>query len=98
QGADERKFSMELYGPGKALCEKIIAEAFPGHAAIIRPGLIVGPGDFSDRCTDWPARIDRGGEVLGPGDPDAPVQFIDSRDLAAWIIRMVEDGHSGTYN
>src|SRR5262249_23459799 len=68
------------------------------HSAIIRPGLIVGPGDFSDRFTYWPARIDRGGEVLAPGAPESPVQFIDARDLGAWIIKVVEDGHVGIYN
>ena len=97
-GADERQFKMELYGPGKARCEQIIAEAFPGHATIVRPGLIVGPGDYSDRFTYWPVRIDKGGEVLAPGVPNSPVQFIDARDLGAWIVKMIEDGHSGTYN
>jgi 2'-hydroxyisoflavone reductase len=98
EGADERKFVPANYGSGKALCEKLINEAFPGHATIVRPGLIVGPGDFSDRFTYWPVRIEKGGEVLAPGDPNSPVQFIDSRDLGNWIVTMVEDGHTGTYN
>jgi 2'-hydroxyisoflavone reductase len=60
--------------------------------------LIVGPGDETDRFTYWPVRIDRGGEVLAPGNPSDPVQFIDARDLAEWTIRMAEQGATGTYN
>jgi len=86
------------YGPLKALAEKEAERAFPGRATIVRPGLIVGPGDRSDRFTYWPARIDRGGEVLAPGDPTDPVQIIDARDLGAWMIRLVEDGVSGVFN
>ncbi|MGH7176163.1 MAG: NAD-dependent epimerase/dehydratase family protein [Tepidisphaeraceae bacterium] len=97
-GADERQFAMELYGAHKAKCEEIVMQAFPGHATVIRPGLIVGPGDYSDRFTYWPVRIDRGGEVLAPGSPDSPVQFIDARDLGQWIVQVVEDGHVGIYN
>ena len=65
---------------------------------IIRPGLIVGPRDETDRFTYWPVRVDRGGEVLAPGDPGDPVQFIDARDLAEWTIRMVENRETGIYN
>ena len=64
-----------LYGPLKALSEKEVEKWFPGKALIIRPGLIVGPGDQTDRFTYWPVRIDRGGEVLAPGDPSDPVQI-----------------------
>ena len=56
----------------------------------------MGPRDETDRFTYWPVRIDRGGEVLAPGDPNDPVQFIDGRDLAEWTIRMVENGETGT--
>lgn len=87
-----------LYGPLKALSEKEVEKWFPGKSLIIRPGLIVGPGDESDRFTYWPVRIDRGGEVLAPGDPSDPVQIIDARDLAEWTIRMAEQGTTGTYN
>ena len=69
-----------------------------GKTLIIRPGLIVGPGDETDRFSYWPVRIDRGGEVLAPGDPSDPVQFIDARDLAEWTIRMAEQGETGIYN
>ncbi|MGH8092634.1 MAG: NAD-dependent epimerase/dehydratase family protein [Chthoniobacterales bacterium] len=87
-----------LYGPLKALSEKEVEHWFPGKACVIRPGLIVGPGDETDRFTYWPVRIDRGGEVLAPGNPSDPVQFIDARDLAECTIRMAEMGAIGVYN
>jgi 2'-hydroxyisoflavone reductase len=88
----------ELYGPLKALSEKEVEKQFPGKATIIRPGLIVGPGDETDRFTYWPVRLARGGEVLAPGDGSDPVQFIDARDLAEWTIRMAETHTFGTFN
>jgi 2'-hydroxyisoflavone reductase len=88
----------KTYGPLKALSEKEAEKRFPGKALIIRPGLIVGPRDESDRFTYWPVRIDRGGEVLAPGKPSDPVQFIDARDLAEWTIRMAENRETGIYN
>jgi 2'-hydroxyisoflavone reductase len=88
----------QLYGPLKALSEQEAEKWFPKQTLIIRPGLIVGPRDETDRFTYWPVRIDRGGEVLAPGDPGDPVQFIDGRDLAEWVIRMVEQGATGIYN
>jgi len=105
-GADAMKESREtilaskyvLYGPLKALSEQEAEKWFPKKTLIIRPGLIVGPRDETDRFSYWPVRIDRGGEVLAPGDPKDPVQFIDARDLAEWTIRMVENGETGTYN
>jgi 2'-hydroxyisoflavone reductase len=88
----------KLYGPLKALSEAEAEKWFPGKTLVIRPGLIVGPGDQTDRFTYWPVRIDRGGEVLAPGNPADPVQFIDARDIAEWTIRMVENGATGVYN
>jgi len=88
----------ENYGPLKARCEDEARTAFPDAAIVVRPGLIVGPGDYSDRFTYWPRRVARGGEVLAPGTPDDPVQFIDCRDLGEWYIRLVEDRAFGTYN
>lgn len=90
--------NMGLYGPLKVQSEKEAEKWFPGKALIIRPGLIVGPGDESDRFTYWPVRIEKGGEVLAPGTPDDPVQYIDARDLAEWVIRMAEQGTVGTFN
>ena len=88
----------KTYGPLKALSEKEAEKWFPGKALVIRPGLIVGPRDETDRFTYWPMRIDRGGEVLAPGKPSDPVQFIDARDLAEWTIRMAENRETGIYN
>jgi 2'-hydroxyisoflavone reductase len=94
----EKEVKLQLYGPLKALSEREAEKWFPGRATIIRPGLIVGPGDTSDRFAYWPVRIDRGGEILAPGTPSDPVQFIDARDLAEWTIRVVERGTLGIYN
>ncbi len=88
----------QTFGPLKALCEREAERAFPGRALVVRPGLIVGPGDRSDRFTYWPVRINRGGEVLAPGSPSDPVQFIDARDLAHWMIRLVERRENGVFN
>src|SRR6266403_758593 len=93
-----RASGYKTYGPLKALSEKEAEKWFPGKTLIIRPGLIVGPGDETDRFTYWVARIDRDGDVLAPGARDDPVQFIDARDLAEWTIRMVENGATGVYN
>src|SRR5213080_4704055 len=106
EGADPYKETLEAmkasgyktYGPLKALSEKEAEKWFPGKTLIIRPGLIVGPRDETDRFTYWPVRIDRGGEVLAPGSPQDPVQFIDACDLAEWTIRMVENRETGIYN
>jgi 2'-hydroxyisoflavone reductase len=87
-----------LYGPLKALSEREAGTWFPGITTVIRPGLIVGPGDESDRFTYWPVRLDRGGDVLAPGDGGDPVQFVDARDLAEWTIRMAESRTLGTFN
>ncbi|MGZ5133452.1 MAG: NAD-dependent epimerase/dehydratase family protein [Caldimonas sp.] len=88
----------ELYGPLKAVSEQEAARQFPGAVTIVRPGLIVGPGDETDRFTYWPVRLARGGEVLAPGDGSDPVQFIDARDLAEWTIRMAESRTLGVFN
>jgi len=88
----------KTYGPLKALSEKEAEKCFPGKTLVVRPGLIVGPRDETDRFTYWPARIDRGGEVMAPGKPGDPVQFIDARDLAEWTIRMAENRETGIYN
>jgi 2'-hydroxyisoflavone reductase len=86
------------YGALKAASERAAEAAMPGRVAAIRPGLIVGPEDPTDRFTYWPVRLDRGGEVLAPGDGSDPVQVIDVRDLAAWMILLAERGDTGTYN
>lgn len=88
----------ETYGPLKALCEAEAQAAFPSRALVLRPGLIVGPHDPTDRFTYWPQRVAQGGEVLVPGRPGRPVQFIDVRDLAEWTIRLVEARQTGVFN
>jgi 2'-hydroxyisoflavone reductase len=99
--ADEsvEKIDGETYGPLKALCESAATAVYgAGHATIIRPGLIVGPDDNTDRFTYWPARAARGGEIAAPGSPKDPVQVIDARDLAAFAIQAVERQTAGVFN
>ena len=88
----------ETYGPLKALCEQAAERAMPDRVLTVRPGLIVGPHDPTDRFTYWPARAARGGDMLAPGQADRPVAFIDVRDLAEWLIRMIEARWTGVYN
>lgn len=88
----------EMYGGLKALCERAAAAEMSGRALSIRAGLIVGPYDYSDRFTYWVRRVAQGGPVLAPGRPDRPVQIIDARDLAEWIVRMAEDRRAGIFN
>jgi len=88
----------ETYGPLKALCEREVERAFPGRALNVRPGLIVGPYDPTDRFTYWPRRMAQGGEVLAPNGPDLPVQVIDARDLAAWIVDQATARATGIHN
>jgi nucleoside-diphosphate-sugar epimerase len=91
----------KLYGGLKAVCEQTLEEVLPHRALIIRPGLIVGPYDYTDRFTYWVQRVARGNEereVLAPGRPEKNVQFIDVRDLAQWTIRMIETKATGIYN
>ena len=88
----------ETYGPLKVLCEKAVQEVFGARALIVRPGLIVGPHDSTDRFTYWPVRINQGGEVLTPERPDVLTQFIDARDLADFTIRLIEQNISGVFN
>lgn len=98
--ADEHieEVTNETYGALKALCEQAAEKAIPDRTLIIRPGLIVGPGDYTDRFTYWPHRVAQGGEMLAPGNPRQQTQFIDGRDLAAWTVHMVEAGKHGVYN
>ncbi|HSQ24134.1 MAG TPA: NAD-dependent epimerase/dehydratase family protein [Pyrinomonadaceae bacterium] len=96
--ATMRANNFALFGPLKAQSEAEAEKWFPGKTLVIRPGYIVGPGDESDRFTYWPVRVERGGEVLAPGNPSDPIQIIDARDLAEWTIRMVEQGTVGSFN
>jgi len=99
EGVSDAVYDEEYYGPLKALCEGAAREAFGAERTIVvRPGLIVGPYDPTDRYSYWPARMARGGEVLAPNSPADPVQFIDARDLAAWIVTLLESGAHGEFN
>jgi 2'-hydroxyisoflavone reductase len=95
---DMLRGNMALYGPLKAVSEAESRRQFGDRTTVIRPGLIVGPGDETDRFTYWPVRLARSGEVLAPGDGSDAVQFIDARDLAEWTIRMCESRSIGTFN
>jgi len=92
------KVDGQTYGPLKVLCEQVAEAAMPGRVLTIRPGLIVGPNDPTDRFTYWPVRFARGGEVLVPDSPNLPTQLLDARDLGEWTIRMVEGKQTGIYN
>jgi 2'-hydroxyisoflavone reductase len=97
EGASE-EFNIEQYGALKALCEQAVETAMPGRVLNIRPGLIVGPYDPTDRFTYWPWRVAQGGDILVPGRPEHLIQFIDVRDLAEWTITMAEQRATGIYN
>lgn len=86
------------YGPLKAACEREVIQGFGDHALIVRPGLIVGPYDPTDRFTYWVRRFAQGGPVLVPGDPQRSVQWIDARDLASWMVDLLEHGTAGIYH
>jgi len=95
---EEMGAQFQNYGPLKVLCEQAAEAAMPGRVTNIRPGYIVGPGDTTDRFTYWPVRVSRGGQVLVPGTPEDPVQFIDVRDLAEFIIHCIETKAVGVMN
>jgi 2'-hydroxyisoflavone reductase len=88
----------ETYGGLKALCERAVEETMPGRVLNVRPGLISGPHDPTDRFTYWPRRVAAGGEVLAPDHEERKVQYIDVRDLASWIVKMLEERRTGTFN
>ncbi|MFN3240350.1 MAG: NAD-dependent epimerase/dehydratase family protein [Planctomycetota bacterium] len=90
--------NFERYGALKRYGEDAAEAAFPGRTTKVRPGYIVGPGDKTDRWTYWPKRLLRGGEILAPGDRDQFTQFVDVRDLGAWIVKLIEDGSYGPFN
>ena len=88
----------EAYGPLKVMCEQAIEERLGADALIVRPGIVAGPRDPTDRFTYWPVRVREGGRVLAPYGPEEPLQYIDARDLGAWIVSAVPEGLSGTFN
>ncbi len=92
------KIDGRTYGALKALSEKAAEAAMPGRVAVVRPGLIVGPDDPSDRFTYWPVRVAKGGEVLAPNSPNDPVQLIDAKDLGEWLVVLIENQTTGVFN
>lgn len=95
---DALEYTDDTYGELKAGCEVVVQETFGKRSLIIRPGVVVGPHDPTDRFTYWPVRIKTGGKVLAPGASDRPIQFIDGRDLGAWTIHLIESKATGIYN
>ncbi len=95
---DEEQVTNDTYGPMKALCEDYVRQAFGSRSSIVRPGYIVGPLDPTDRFTYWPVRVARGGEMAVPGTPADPIQIIDVRDLARFMLDLVERRVDGFFN
>ena len=88
----------EEYGANKLACERVVEEVYGDRSTRVRAGLIVGPYDPTDRFTYWPRRLAAGGDVLAPGDPAQPVQLVDGRDLAAWLVQLALHGPGGTFD
>jgi 2'-hydroxyisoflavone reductase len=94
----DAKDGSATYGANKAQCEREVLQVFGEHGGVVRPTFIVGPGDTTDRFPYWPVRFARGGEILAPGRRDDPVQFIDVRDLAEFMVKLIEDRRGGIFN
>lgn len=88
----------ENYGPLKVLCERAATDHFGQSTLIVRPTYVIGPHDHTGRFTYWVHRLARGGEVLAPGLPESPIQVIDARDMATWIVELVQARHGGAYH
>ena len=95
---DNAPVTGETYGGLKARCEDMVRMSHPDNHIIVRPGLIVGPHDVSDRFSYWIRRIDDGGDVIAPEGPDYPTQFIDVRDLADFVLLLISNRIRGTFN
>ncbi len=95
---DIEEVTGETYGPLKVACEQVVREGFGDRAIVVRPGLIAGPYDPTDRFTYWVRRVATGGEVLAPAPREAPVQWIDARDLAAFVLTLCEGSRVGTFS
>jgi 2'-hydroxyisoflavone reductase len=95
---DVEEVTEETYGGLKVLCERVAAERFGPRSIIVRPTYVVGPGDYTWRFPWWVTRFTRGGDVLAPGPADAPSQLIDARDMAAWMVGLLERDESGAFH
>jgi 2'-hydroxyisoflavone reductase len=98
ENKDQEEITNETYGPMKALCEHYVRDAYGTRSSIVRPGYIVGPLDPTDRFTYWPVRVARGGDMAGPGTAADPIQIVDVRDLAAFMLGLVERRVDGFFN
>ena len=98
--ADEsvEEITGESYGGLKVLCEKVVRDYFPHNHVVLRPGIVIGPHDHTDRFSYWPIRVQKGGEILAPNAPDRYLQGIDGRDLAAFAIKLAEGNAVGNFN
>lgn len=96
-GRDDGEFEVEQYGPYKVGSERAVDRHFAGRSAHLRAGLIVGPHDQSGRFPYWVGRMDRGGEVLAPGDPDRELRVVDARDLGGWAVECARAGITGAF-
>ena len=97
-GEETEALDLDAYGRLKVACERAVEEVLPGRVQIVRAGLIVGPHDYDRRFAWWLRRLARGGDVVAPGRPDAPVQLVDARDLAAWMVSCAEQRIAGAFN
>jgi 2'-hydroxyisoflavone reductase len=95
---DTEEVNGETYGPLKAECDLIVQKVYSDEATVIRPTVIVGPGDGTDRFTYWVERFHRGGDIVCPADPDREAAWIDARDLSHWLITLAEEGTTGIFN
>ncbi len=98
ENKEEEEITNESYGPMKALCEQYVRDAYGARCSVVRPGYIVGPLDPTDRFTYWPVRFAGGGEMAVPGTPADPIQIVDVRDLAAFMMGLVERRVIGDFN
>jgi len=98
RAGDLETVNAETYGALKARAERAVAEHFPGKTLLVRPGIVVGPYDYTGRFAYWPRRIAEGGAVLAPGAPERPLQVIDARDLGAFVVGRIEAADAGIYN
>jgi 2'-hydroxyisoflavone reductase len=96
--ASEDELTGETYGALKALCERAVQQAFGERCTVLRPGLIVGPHDQTNRFGYWPRRVAEGGDVLAPAPPEQPLQVIDVRDLVTFALDLLERGPGGTFS
>ena len=95
---DTEELTGETYGPLKVACEDDVVARYGARATIVRPGKVAGPHDWQPGFTYWVRRAARGGRVAVPGDPQQPVQIVDSRDLARLVVQLLTDDRPGAFH